>query len=72
MAQVNFYGVSNDDVLGKVTVNKTVEIEDAVARKILGPNKINLIRWILQNHCPDIDISPKRIGIKITYRREAT
>ncbi len=69
MAQVNFYGVRNDDVVGKVTVNKTVEIEDAVARKIFGPNKNRLIRWILQNHCPDLNISPKQIGIKITYKK---
>lgn len=68
MAQVNFYGVRNDVVEGNFTVNKTIEIEDAIARKIFGPNKNFLIRWILRKHCPDLDISPKQIGIKIIYK----
>ncbi len=66
MAQVTIYGVGQTE-LTKVNINKTIEMDDLMARKIFGPEKRRMVSRLLKKYCPGINISCDQVGLNIVY-----
>ena len=52
---------------GPVIIDKTIEIDDVVARSFHGSNKEELILSTLEIHYPGVKINPKQIGINVIH-----
>lgn len=68
MKRVTFKGTGQ--LNGPVIINKTIEVEDSVAKSLRGQNRKDVLTAILAIHYPGVRIKPNQVVCDIIEVRE--
>lgn len=63
MNKVTFRG--SGQLNGARNINKVLELDDQIARDLIGRNREKVISAILAIHYPGVEINPKKISINV-------